>query len=472
LVGTQNRSAAVASPFRELRGSELIVPVPVLFRSLAAALVVTLVTLAMTHHSSRLDPADPVNLLPQDADGNRAALASMTHPREHSQTEQPTDGDGSAGDDFSGGSSIPIEVNERAHTHVHHNEWVGAVGASKEDALEAYVTAVAEKRRKQEVLKQELQDEGYLQKLVAAAAEQIRNGGDGAQAADGSGDTETSTQAEGGGDDDGGVVASLAEDGAPSAAPSPSPSAADAPTPALDPVATASAETSVRSAESASSYADVAPGPAPSLVTKDEGFEDASWAEDDYRTSSVRSKDPGAVNRLHPTLNNSGAPSDKTEDELMKKLLRKIEDNKEALAVSSVDDDGGFNETAFVDELVQSDVVLAPDEEPEAAKATSGGTYMSGSFDADDLARIVGDNATSSEKERRATVPILSEVSDGETSEGPDEVDRQAEAHGGDRDSRGPSASSDDGGLADAPSGAPAVADEDATAPGPSSNDR
>ena len=137
------------------------------------------------------------------------------------------------------------------------------------------------------------------------------------------------------------------------------------------------------------------------------GFEDALWADDDYRTEVVSTKDPYAENRLNPIVTAPGKPSEKTDDPMMKALLERVEANKEALATNAVDDDGEFHEDQFIAELVDEGLVLAPEEEPERSKATYSGGYLEGGFDGDDLRRIVNDDSEMSEDERANTFPHL-----------------------------------------------------------------
>jgi len=59
-----------------------------------------------------------------------------------------------------------------------------------------------------------------------------------------------------------------------------------------------------------------------------------------------------------------------TMDPTSAKLLQQVEDNKEELAKASVDENGEFNETAFVEELVDEAAAVDPDEEPEAGAYT------------------------------------------------------------------------------------------------------
>jgi hypothetical protein len=138
-------------------------------------------------------------------------------------------------------------------------------------------------------------------------------------------------------------------------------------------------------------------------------------------------------------------------------LYRYIEDAKEALAESSVDDDGALNETAFIDELVREDVVLAPDKEPEASKRTSGGNYLSGEFDSDELSRITGDEyeSTMDADDRNATTPVL----DGDDVEA--NVKEEVPLAFGDEEEEEAAVAADD----DALSSTPVAAEEPASAP-------
>lgn len=420
--------------------------------------MVTLVTLAATHHSSRIDPL----VLPHDVDDNRAALASMTHPvhvtasRQQSQPQQPTisptvsaGGPGaSAGD-----RAEAVAVGEHAHAATHvaaqydpeMRAAVGATGAVEGEqavaALEAAAAATAKKRRKQEVLEEKMLDEGYVQKLVAAAAEQVRNQAAGADAE---------------GEE---TVALLAQTDGPSAAPGVE-EEDDAVSPATKP---------------SSPPLD----PAPTLLPKDERFEDASWATDDYRTPRVSTKDPVALNRLQPVVSSPGPDSDKTKDPVMKQMFKKIEHAKHELAESSVDDDGAFNETAFIDELVREDVVLAPDEEPEASLKTNGGNYLSGEFDAGEMARIVSDKSKMDAADQSETVPVLEgdDVEDNVREEVPlaepfdDEETEEAKRSETEveKKEKAAAADEDEDEDADAPSSGPAAApaDEPSSAPAP-----
>ena len=183
----------------------------------------------------------------------------------------------------------------------------------------------------------------------------------------------------------------------------PSVGAAEGPSPAeAEAEGPSSAEEPVD--ELAEAFAALAPGPA---AAADVGFEDAHWADDDYRTEVVSTKDPYAENRLDPIVTAPGKPSEKTDDPVMKALLERVEANKEALATNAVDDDGEFHEDRFIAELVDEGLVLAPEEEPERSKATYSGGYLEGGFDGDDLRRIVNDDSEMSEDERANTFPHL-----------------------------------------------------------------
>jgi hypothetical protein len=98
---------------------------------------------------------------------------------------------------------------------------------------------------------------------------------------------------------------------------------------------------------------------------KDAGFEDATWAEDDYRASATSTKDPNAMNRLDPVVSAPGAPSEKTDDETMAKLLKHVEENKATIAEQVIRDDGELDEDAFIQELVREGAIVAPEDEPE-----------------------------------------------------------------------------------------------------------
>jgi hypothetical protein len=354
-------------------------------------------TLAATHHSSRLAPS---LLITSDANDNRAALASMTHPKEHpsfpsASQQQPTSTStttaADSNPDGGGGASgreveaVALEQDARSYaydtaTHAaaaaaRRDDDVSAVGAAAAAAsdtnaaeddpmfadaatLEAYANAAATKRCKEEVLEEKMQDEGYMQQLVAAAEVQVRNEGGGADV-DAEVEAESSTDAtqtsgedsSGSADDDSDYgIASLTQSDGPSAAPSAATTAADdassspaaAPTaavgdaeadadaadydastpasapaaqptpadtpaavdaaPSPPPAAVVKAEWLVNISEPLQTYSDMALAPAPPLITKDAGFVDASWATDDYRTAHVSTKDPGAENSLDPIV--------------------------------------------------------------------------------------------------------------------------------------------------------------------------
>ena len=142
-----------------------------------------------------------------------------------------------------------------------------------------------------------------------------------------------------------------------------------------------------------------AEGPDASDATEDAGFEDASWSEDDYRTAVLSTKDITKANVLNVRAS-PGQVSDSTDDETMASLLKRIEENKARIAERVVQDDGELDEDAFIRELVREGAIIAPEEEPERSKKTSAGNYLDGEFDAVDLARIVesGDNRTLDER--------------------------------------------------------------------------
>lgn len=143
---------------------------------------------------------------------------------------------------------------------------------------------------------------------------------------------------------------------------------------------------------------------------KDAGFEDATWAEDDYRASATSTKDPNAMNRLDPVVSAPGAPSEKTDDETMAKLLKHVEENKATIAEQVIRDDGELDEDAFIQELVREGAIVAPEDEPEKARKTSAGNYLDGAFDGDDLRRIVNDEDVRTLDERVNQFPELAEA--------------------------------------------------------------
>jgi hypothetical protein len=143
---------------------------------------------------------------------------------------------------------------------------------------------------------------------------------------------------------------------------------------------------------------------------KDAGFEDATWAEDDYRASATSTKDPNAMNRLDPVVSAPGAPSEKTDDETMAKLLKHVEENKATIAEQVIRDDGELDEDAFIQELVREGAIVAPEDEPERARKTSAGNYLDGAFDGDDLKRIVNDEDVRTLDERVNEFPELAEA--------------------------------------------------------------
>ena len=144
--------------------------------------------------------------------------------------------------------------------------------------------------------------------------------------------------------------------------------------------------------------------------TLDAGFEDATWAEDDYRATALSTKDPNAMNRLDPVASAPGAPSEKTDDETMAKLLQHVEENKATIAEQVIRDDGELDEDAFIQELVREGAIIAPENEPERARKTSAGNYLDGAFDGDDLKRIVNDEDVRTLDERVNEFPELAEA--------------------------------------------------------------
>jgi hypothetical protein len=168
------------------------------------------------------------------------------------------------------------------------------------------------------------------------------------------------------------------------------------------------ADASVGKAEDESESED--PESEESESTLDEGFEDATWAEDDYRATALSTKDPNAMNRLDPVASAPGAPSEKTDDETMAKLLRHVEENKATIAEQVIRDDGELDEDAFIQELVREGAIIAPENEPERARKTSAGNYLDGVFDGDDLKRIVNDEDVRTLDERVNEFPELAEA--------------------------------------------------------------
>ena len=144
--------------------------------------------------------------------------------------------------------------------------------------------------------------------------------------------------------------------------------------------------------------------------TLDAGFEDATWAEDDYRAAAVSTKDPNAMNRLDPVVSAPGAPSEKTDEEEYANLLKHVEENKATIAEQVIRDDGELDEDAFIQELVREGAIVAPEDEPERARKTSAGNYLDGAFDGDDLARIVNDEDVRTLDERVNQFPELAEA--------------------------------------------------------------
>ena len=168
------------------------------------------------------------------------------------------------------------------------------------------------------------------------------------------------------------------------------------------------ADASVGKAEDESESED--PESEESESTLDAGFEDATWAEDDYRATALSTKDPNAMNRLDPVASAPGAPSEKTDDETMAKLLRHVEENKATIAEQVIRDDGELDEDAFIQELVREGAIIAPENEPERARKTSAGNYLDGVFDGDDLKRIVNDEDVRTLDERVNEFPELAEA--------------------------------------------------------------
>ena len=168
------------------------------------------------------------------------------------------------------------------------------------------------------------------------------------------------------------------------------------------------ADASVGKAERESELED--PESEDSESTLDAGFEDATWAEDDYRAAAVSTKDPNAMNRLDPVVSAPGAPSEKTDEEEYANLLKHVEENKATIAEQAMRDDGELDEDAFIQELVREGAIVAPEDEPEKARATSAGNYLDGAFDEDDLARIVNDKDVRTLDERVNQFPELAEA--------------------------------------------------------------
>ena len=142
-------------------------------------------------------------------------------------------------------------------------------------------------------------------------------------------------------------------------------------------------------------------------TTKDTGFDDASWAEDDYRTNVVGTKDVTAENDLDPVVSEKGVPSKKPDDDTMSALLKHVEDNKQQIAENVIQDDGELDEDAFIHELVREGAIVEPDLEPEKSKKTNAGNYLDGEFDEKDLKRIIKDDDKRSEDLRVNTFPKL-----------------------------------------------------------------
>ena len=97
------------------------------------------------------------------------------------------------------------------------------------------------------------------------------------------------------------------------------------------------ADASVGKAEDESESED--PESEESESTLDAGFEDATWAEDDYRATALSTKDPNAMNRLDPVASAPGAPSEKTDEEEYANLLKHVEENKATIAEQVIRDD-------------------------------------------------------------------------------------------------------------------------------------
>ena len=330
--------------------------------------MVTLVTLAVTHHSSRLDPS----VVSHDLNDNTAALASMTHPivpptdtpQQARAAEMERAREEAKAKTVASGERARMEghrVHAKQHEAHAEKKASAAVDAGDvEGGSSGSDATFTEPSMKQKVLEEKMGDEGYVKKLVKKAS----------------------------------AVATLAQSETDTESPSPPPPP--------DPVVKAQY---LSDREEPQPLVDLET--APKLKTKDDEFPDASWATDDYRTPLVSTKDPGALNRLDPVAGAPGPIADKTSDQVMKKMLKKIDDSKERLAEKAVEDDGAFNETKFIDELVEEDIVLAPDEEPESSLRTSGGNYLDGGFDEDDMARILSDDTTMDADDRNATNPTL-----------------------------------------------------------------
>ena len=438
--------------------------------------MVTLVTLAATHHSSMVDPSDSRHLLPLDVDDNRPVLAAMTHLKRKNEPFQEATPESEVSEERSAGLPVRLkdEVQEQRlqdsvlvkkmlqdSTMQSHGD-VALVGQSDGNAdaetpsaspseeapsaapetapasydapgpgeapafesaaapEEAYAEAPEEassdapeeaSAEAPEEAYAEAPEEAYAEAPEKAYAEAPQEAyAEAPEKAYAEAPQEAYAEA---------LQEAYAEapQEAYAEAPEEAPihaneeATADAPEEAPEHTSTTDeAERLVKSSEAVQNYTDILADHGPPLTTKDEGFEDATWATDDYRTPYVSTKDPGALNRLDPVVNAPGEPSTKTTDPVMKQTLKDIEHNKKKLAKSLHLDTDSFNSTEFIHELVSEGIVLAPDEEPERSKKTSGGNYLDGKFDEEDLERIVGDNSTADAEERDETTPELEEV--------------------------------------------------------------
>lgn len=449
--------------------------------ALGGALVMTLVTLAATHHSS-LPPQVNLDAVPSmDASDTRAALAAMTHPADDHDDEDtdeletetaPVDVIAAEGEDAEtvptprapkrraqvGAFKSPFESESeeilvddhdsrrarKAHKRVHHSSASDSASDSDDDHefslrsathlgsasvgsldeytiqlleqvamrdtpmeqpmdMDAYTGATERRKTKLEKFRQVMKDEAYLRSVLARAVREVAAGHVFVK-----GDPSAKMALK--------LSYSLAE---------------------LDHEgryfgkwdehrSEETADARMGQAEDADAEAP-APGPEP----QDTGFEDARWSEDDYLNGITGSKDFGSVSRLDPVVMAPGAPSEKTDDEVMKKLLKHVEDNKEELADNSIGDDGNFDEDEFIAELVREGAVIAPEDEPERAKKTNSGGYLEGGFDADDLERII-DNKDKRDLDAKAnTFPQLesADVEDNARDEVPEAfLDQEMEA--------------------------------------------
>ena len=111
-----------------------------------------------------------------------------------------------------------------------------------------------------------------------------------------------------------------------------------------------------------------AEAPAPGPEPQDTGFEDARWSEDDYLNGITGSKDFGSVSRLDPVVMAPGAPSEKTDDEVMKKLLKHVEDNKEELADNSAELTEISARTSSIQGTRPRSAVIAPEDGPRGPR--------------------------------------------------------------------------------------------------------